>query len=128
MALALQCCIGGSNNGFRVMQLRFRFSLASNRVGHFIYWLRDRVWPDFVCHFHLFRGKPHLLDESVVAWHADCVLPEISARKPMASRPNLKFLCESAALDHSCCSKLAKFGFQPRIRQPPLPSLSTPVC
>ena len=51
VGLALQCCIGGDHVGFRVYQLsdrRFRFSLASSKVGHFIYGLKDRVWPDFV--------------------------------------------------------------------------------
>src|SRR4051812_34913323 len=50
VGLALQCCLGGSCSGFRVFQLsdrRFRFSLASNKVGHFIYDLKDRIWPDF---------------------------------------------------------------------------------
>ena len=54
VVLALQCCIGGDHKGFKVFQLsdrRFRFSVASNRVGHFIYGLKDRIWPDFVCHF-----------------------------------------------------------------------------
>jgi hypothetical protein len=39
---ALQSCIGGSQRGFNVFQLsdrRFRFSVASNKVGHFIYGL-----------------------------------------------------------------------------------------
>jgi hypothetical protein len=35
---------------------RFRFSVASNKVGHFIYSLGERVWPDFHCFFSLFRG------------------------------------------------------------------------
>ena len=59
VGLALQCCLGGDRSGFKVYKLsdhRFRFSVASSKVGHFIYGLRDRVWPDFVCHFTLFRG------------------------------------------------------------------------
>ena len=39
VALALQSCIGGLSSGFRVLRLsdrRFRFLVASNRVGHFI--------------------------------------------------------------------------------------------
>ena len=59
VALALKCCICGDHAGFRVFKLsdhRFRFSVASNKVGHFIYGLKDRVWPDFICHFQLFRG------------------------------------------------------------------------
>jgi hypothetical protein len=51
VGIALQCCIGGDPLGFRVFQLsdkRFRFSLASNHVGHFIYSLRERSWLQFV--------------------------------------------------------------------------------
>jgi hypothetical protein len=57
---ALQCCLDGDRLGFRVYQLsdrRFRFSVASNKVGHFIYGLQDLIWPDFICHFSLFLDK-----------------------------------------------------------------------
>mgnify|MGYP006961251905 CR=1 FL=1 len=43
VALALQSCIGGISSGFRLLRLsdhRFRFSVASNRVGHFSMVLR----------------------------------------------------------------------------------------
>ena len=46
VGLALQSCIGGLSDGFNVMHLgdrHFRFSVASNRVGHFIFGLRDRI-------------------------------------------------------------------------------------
>jgi hypothetical protein len=59
VSVALQCCLGGDASGFRVTKLsdrRFRSSVASNKVGHFIYSLRDRSWPDFHCSFSLFRG------------------------------------------------------------------------
>jgi hypothetical protein len=59
VGLALQSCIGGDCKRFKVFQTsdrRFRFSVASNKVGHFIYSLRDRVWPDFICHLSLYRG------------------------------------------------------------------------
>ena len=59
VGLALQCCIGGDRSGFHVFKLsdrRFRFLVASSRVGHFVYGLNDRIWPDFICHFSLFRG------------------------------------------------------------------------
>ena len=60
VALALQCCIGGLASGFNVLHLgdrNFRFLVASNKVGHFIYQLRDRIWPDFICHFNLFSSN-----------------------------------------------------------------------
>jgi hypothetical protein len=46
VGLALQCCIGGDALGFRVYQLidrRFCFFVASNKVGHFIYGLHDQI-------------------------------------------------------------------------------------
>ena len=64
VGLALQCCIGGLSSGFKVKLLserRFRFSVASNKVCHFIYHLKDRIWPDFICHFQLFRGHDHVV-------------------------------------------------------------------
>ena len=84
VALALQSCIGGLASRFRVLQLsdrRFRFSVASNRVGHFIYGLKDRIWPDFICHFHLFHGVPdHAGVHHEVGWHADSFLHEVGSR------------------------------------------------
>jgi hypothetical protein len=50
VGLPLPCCIGGDSLGFKVFKLsdlRFRFSLASSKVGHFIYGLKDRVWLDY---------------------------------------------------------------------------------
>ena len=44
VAVALQCCIGGLPCGLNVVHLhgrRYMFSVASNRVGHFIYGLKD---------------------------------------------------------------------------------------
>ena len=58
VGLVLQCCIGGLASGFKVESIgarNFWFSVASHKVGHFIYALRDRVWPDFTCHFGLFK-------------------------------------------------------------------------
>ena len=43
VGLALQCCIGGLASGFNVTHIgakNFRFSVASNKVVHFIYALR----------------------------------------------------------------------------------------
>lgn len=113
VGLALQCCIGGSATGFNVQHLgkrTFRFSMASNRVGHFIYGLKDRVWPDFVCHFHLFKNN---VDYSSWdnSWHFNDELCDISARTPIAIQLDLGFLRKSAAHDHSADKELAKFGF-----------------
>ena len=84
VALALQSCIGGISSGFRVLRLsdrRFRLSVASNRVGHYSYGLKDRIWPDFVCHFHLFRGEINsALDHSDNGWHANCHLSVVGSR------------------------------------------------
>ena len=77
VGLALQCCIGGDSLGFRVYKLsdrRFWFSVASNKVGHFICGVQDRVWPDFVCHLTLYRGDAETarlhVDEAASAWLA----------------------------------------------------------
>ena len=62
VALALQSSIGGDAAFFRVIQLsdkRFRFSLANNHVGHFIYSLRERTWPAFQIAFSLYRRDPN---------------------------------------------------------------------
>ena len=60
VGVALQCCLGGHHLGFKVTKIferSFRFSVAGNKVGNFIHGLKDRIWPDFVCHFHLFNGR-----------------------------------------------------------------------
>jgi hypothetical protein len=75
VALALQCCLGGHAAGFHVILLSdkcFRFSVASSKVGHFIYSLRERSWPDFHCRFSLFRGDPYAL----------CYLDDIKGKSP----------------------------------------------
>ena len=88
VALALQSCIGGISSGFRVLRLsdrRFRFSVASNRVGHFIYGLKDRIWPNFICHLHLYHGDLSVGNYSDMSWHVDDHLPEV---RPIAIRSN----------------------------------------
>jgi hypothetical protein len=91
--------------------------VASNKVGHFIYGLKDRIWPDFVCHFSLFRGIhprlsgfTHDLEKSWIFDDQDLV---IAQRSPTKLRPRLDVLRNSAASDHSGASalELAKFGF-----------------
>lgn len=118
VGLALQSCIGGDHLGFRVFQLsdkRFRFSVASNRVGHFIYGLRDRVWPDFVCHFSLFRGVHPAItgfhQEVFPSWNANAEILEVPQRAKTALKPNLDFLKPSAATDSSSAKELSKFDF-----------------
>jgi hypothetical protein len=64
VGVVLQCCLGGDCIKFNVCQLsdhRFHFLVASNRVDHFIYGFHDRVWPDFVYHFSLYRGDSKVL-------------------------------------------------------------------
>lgn len=83
--------------------------MASNRVGHFIYGLKDRIWSDFVCHFHLFKAS---IDYSYFAsgWNVDEELGEILVRTPIAVKSNLGFLHKSAKRDHSTNAELKKFG------------------
>jgi hypothetical protein len=120
VGLALQCSLGGDRAGFRVYRLsdwRFRFSVASNKVGHFVYGLKDRVWPDFVCHFSLFRGEHpmitgfHNLPDST--WHSSEENIVVAQRSPTKLNPSLHLLRSSAHADVSGNSikELAKFGF-----------------
>jgi hypothetical protein len=121
VGLALQCCIGGIASRFRVYKLsdhRFRFSVSSNKVGHFIYGLKDRIWPDFICHFSLFRGIhprlsgfTHDLEKSWLSNDQNLV---IAQRSPTKLRPRLDVLRDSAANDCSGVSalELAKFGLR----------------
>jgi hypothetical protein len=118
VGLALQCCIGGDHQGFKVFKLsdrRFRFSVASNKVGHFIYGLKDRIWPDFVCHFSLHRGvHPRILgfpDDPVNGWSSNSENLEVAQRSPTNLRPNLDILVSTAKADKGSSSQeLAKFG------------------
>lgn len=113
VGIALQCCLGGSALGFRVKHLagrQFCFSVASNRVGHFIYGLKDRIWPDFVCHFNLFRQAAWEFTPLDLHWHADKEIVEVSARSPLAIKSNLSFLKHSRNTVNSSALELAKFG------------------
>jgi hypothetical protein len=118
VGLALQSCIGGNHRAFNDFQLsdrRFRFSVASNKVGHFIYGLRDRVWPDFVCHFSLFKGvHPSIsgfIHKDKSGWHSEVENIEVAQRAPTLFKPKLDVLFDSARVDHSSAAELAKFGF-----------------
>ena len=96
VGLALQCCIGGDHTGFWVFKLsdrRFRFSVASNMVGHFIYGLKDCIWSDFICHFSLFRGENPYVTGSVndYGWSSSDQVLEIAQCSPMRLRSNLGF-------------------------------------
>lgn len=116
MALALQSCIGGLSDGFKVVQLsdrRFWFSVASNRVGHFIYGLKDRIWPDFICHFHLFRGDlSSCYGHSDLPWHADSELPEVGSRG-LAIKSKWLQEQQRKAQHSTPLSLLANIGFEP---------------
>ena len=113
VGVALQCCIGGICSGFRVVPISacsFRFSVANNKVGHFIYGLKDRIWPDFVCHFHLFNGRFTKALHVDSHWHTDKQLGEILDRQPVAIKAPLNLSTMGQPLDHSSVNELAKFG------------------
>lgn len=113
VGIVLQCCIGGLAQGFNVHQLakqNFHFSVASNRVGHFVYGLKDRIWPNFGCHFRLFKDYvDYSLDD--LSWHWDREIPEVSSRSHMVIKSSLDFLSDCARGDVSSASELQKFGF-----------------
>jgi hypothetical protein len=117
VGLALQCCIGGVGSSLRVYKLsdrRFRFSVFSNKVGHFIYGLKDRVWPDFICHFSLYRGDTSgIRFNDGNSWFSNSHNLEVAQRSPTRFKPSLHVLAASAARDpHSSVTELAKFGFK----------------
>jgi hypothetical protein len=97
VGLALQCCLGGNRSGFRVFQLsdqRFRFSVASNKVGHFIYGLKHRIWPDFIYHFSLFRRVHPLISgfhhANDYTWSSSDENVVIAQRSPTKIHANFK--------------------------------------
>jgi hypothetical protein len=128
VGVALECCLGGSASGFGVIRLsdkRFWFSVASNKLGHFIYSLRERCWPDFHCSFSLFRGDgfaacyaPKVngsMDDRNPLWHSNSS-PSKSMPSPiqgfnhnLAISTKLDFL-KSNAFDGSSSKELAKFN------------------
>lgn len=91
----------------------FRFSVANNSVGHFICRLKDRIWPDFVCHFHLFNGRFAKAPIFESCWHADTELSDISDHRPIALKSTLGFLRSGSKLAPSSEAALSKFGLVP---------------
>ena len=111
VGIALQCCTGGYRVGLNVVQISpraFRFSVANNKVGHFIYSLKDRVWPDFVCHFHLFNGRFNQAPVAASCWHADEELPELIGRRPIAIQSKLVLTNHTSV--STSMQQLAKFN------------------
>jgi hypothetical protein len=84
-------------------------------VGHFIYGLKDRIWPDFVCHFTLYRGDISIIDHEIKGkWFSSEHLVDVAQRSSTLCSPNLEVLAKSARGDpYSSASELAKFGFTP---------------
>lgn len=87
--------------------------MANNKVGHFIYGLKDRIWSDFICHFHLFNGRFAKVPISDSSWHADEVLMDLADRRPMAIKSSLGFLNTGSSLDNSSVHELSKFELVP---------------
>lgn len=111
---SLQCCIGGSPSGFHDKHLvgsQFWFSVTSNRVGQFIYVLKDRIWPDFICHFNLYRHVAWNYSLKHFNWHPDQEFNEIVARSPMPIKSNLNFLRHGNGLEPTSSLEVGKFGF-----------------
>ena len=115
VSVALQCCIGGHPKGFKVVKLSdrsFRFSVAGNKVGHFIHGLRDRIWPDFICHFHLFNGRFNGYTHFYNQWHVDEHLEPIAARSPVAIRYSQPVF-QDMSINPSSVQTLSKFDLVP---------------
>lgn len=82
-------------------------------MGHLIYRLKDRIWPDFVCHFHLFNGRFAKAPITKSCWHADTELTDLLACRPLALKSLLDFLRPGSQEDHSSRLELNKFGLIP---------------
>jgi len=118
VGVALQCCIGGHHKGFKVSRINeryFHFSVDGNKVGHFIHGLKDRVWPDFICHFHLFNGRFNGFKHFESQWHADERLETIASRSPMAIRVDKASIMHSMGSDPASSKELLKFGLIPLV-------------
>lgn len=116
VSIALQCCIGGISSGFKVVQINsrsFRFSVANNKVGHFICGLKDHIWPDFVCHFHLYNGRFTRAPISDSCCHADEELLDISTRRPIAIKSHLGSSQVNPTLKTTSALELSKFQLAP---------------
>jgi hypothetical protein len=113
---ALQCCIGGDCSGLRIFKLsdrRFRFSVFSNKVGHFIYGHKDKIWPDYICHFRLYRGDTSgfLFHGGNSTWFSSDHNLEVAQRSPTRLNLNLSVIADSASRDpFSSAKELVKFG------------------
>ena len=86
--------------------------MAGNKVGHFIHGLRDRIWPDFICLFHLFNGRFNGYTRFVNQWHADEHLEPIAARSPVAIRYNQPVF-QDTSIHPSSVQTLSKFDLVP---------------
>ena len=75
------------------------------------------MWPDFVCHFSLFRGvlpaQSGFLLSKNCSWSTNDQILQVVQKSPTRWNPNLNFLKASAASDTSngSISELEKFGF-----------------
>ena len=115
-SVGLALCIEGLASGFKVAHIganNFWFSMASNKMGHFIYALQDRVWPDFVCHFSLFRSATQLPMENPQTWHLDQTNQEVLIRSPLAVKSKYISMCHNNNVDVASLDILSQAGFSP---------------
>lgn len=84
------------------------FSVASDRVGHFIYGSNDKVWPDFHLSFPLFKGDSGFLCD--FCWQADQELPEIASRNVVAIKSAWLKSQIDTPMESSSSQDVAKFG------------------
>jgi hypothetical protein len=75
--------------------------------------LKDRVWPDFICHFSFYRGDvSHIVTPTEnSAWNSSDHLVDIAQRSSMRFSSSLQVLKDNAARDPlSSSGELTKFG------------------
>lgn len=69
VAIALQCCLGGSPYGFHVIHIQnstFSFTMASKHVGLLIYSLKSFSSKDFSVIFHLWRDREQIAATNIL--------------------------------------------------------------
>jgi hypothetical protein len=113
--------LGGDRLGYRVFPQsdhHFRFWVNNNKVEHFVYGLKDCIWPDFVCHFSLFCGvHPNISgfrgfeshDHVSTHWRSTEENMVVSSRSPLHFKPWLDVLRENAFSSPESRAELLKF-------------------
>lgn len=91
------------------------------------YHLKDQIWPDFVCHFQLFR--PNVLDYSMEddCWHSDERISKVSTRSPIAIKSSLGLISTGDQFPNPTVLNLQHPDIWPMPARRSSPEISTPA-